>query len=65
MEGNHIPTDLLLNWDKIKKGSKLVPVSSWAMAEEGSKQVLVVGKDYLEITVLLAPTHLVFFSLPI
>ena len=35
----------------------LVPVSSWTMAESGSKQIPVVGmKDQREITVLLAAT---------
>lgn len=52
---NSIPEDLLINWDQT--GSKLVPVSSWTMAEEGSKQVPVVGKeDKREITALLAIT---------
>ena len=50
-----IPRDLLINWDQT--GSKLVPVSQWTMAQEGSKQVPVVGKeDKREITVLLAVT---------
>ena len=38
---NDIPPDLIINWDQT--GSKLVPVNSWTMAEEGSKQVPVVG----------------------
>lgn len=52
---NDIPMDLLFNWDQT--GTKLVPVSNWTMAEEGSKQVPVVGKDdKREITVLLTVT---------
>lgn len=52
---NDIPPDLVLNWDQT--GSKLVPVSSWTMAEEGSRQVSVVGKeDKREIMVFLAVT---------
>ena len=51
----YVPPDLIINWDQT--GSKLVPVSSWTMAKEGSKQVLVVGKeDKREIMVLLAIT---------
>lgn len=55
MKTNDIPLDLLINWDQT--GSKLVPVSCWTMAEEGCKQVPVVGKDdKREITVVLAIT---------
>ena len=52
---NDIPPDLVLNWDQTR--SKLVPVSSWTMADEGSRQVSLVGKEgKREITVLLAVT---------
>ena len=55
MKNNNIPADLLINWDQT--GFKLVPVSSWTMAEEGCKQIPVVGKeDKREIMVLLAVT---------
>ena len=55
VKNNDIPADLLINWDQT--GSKLVPVSSWTMAEEGCKQIPVVGKeDKREITVFLAVT---------
>ena len=40
---NDIPGEMIIKWDHI--GSKLVPVNSWTMAEEGSKQVPVVGKE--------------------
>ena len=50
---NAIPPKLIINWDQT--GSKLVPVSEWTLAEQGSRQVPVVGKeDKWEITVLLA-----------
>jgi hypothetical protein len=53
IETHSIPSDLLINWDQT--GTKLVPVSSWTMAEQGSTQVLVVGnEDKREITVVLA-----------
>ena len=46
---------LRFNWDPT--GVKLVLVSSWTMAESGSKQIPVVGmEDQREITVLLAAT---------
>ena len=40
---NNIPAHLRMNWDQT--GSNLVAVSSWTMAEEGGKQVPVVGKE--------------------
>ena len=55
VEAHDIPWDMVFNWDQT--GLKLVPVSSWTMAKEGSKQVPVVGKeDKREITALLAVT---------
>lgn len=46
---------LYFNWDQA--GVNLVPVSSWTMAESGSKQVPVIGVEGIrEITVLLAAT---------
>ena len=53
VEQHAIPPKLVVNWDQT--GSKLVPVSQWTMAEQGSVQVPVIGKDdKREITVLLA-----------
>ena len=49
VESNKIPWQMVINWNQIDL--KLVLVSSWIMAEEGSKQVPVVGKDHnFEIT---------------
>jgi hypothetical protein len=46
-----IPPSLVLNWDQT--GSKMVPVSQWTMAEEGSRQVEVVGiEDKREISLI-------------
>ena len=51
----NIPLELLFNWDQT--GVKLIPVSSWTMAESGLKQIPVVGlEDKREITVVLAAT---------
>ena len=53
MEANFIPPQLIINWDQT--GSKLVSVSEWTMAEEGTNQVPVVCKDdKRKITVLLS-----------
>ena len=50
-----IPYQLVFNWDQT--GIKLIPVSDWAMAEEGSKQVEVHGwDDKREITTFLTAT---------
>ena len=50
-----IPDQLVFNWDQT--GIKLIPVSDWAMAEEGSKQVEVRGWDDMrEITAFLTAT---------
>ena len=47
-----IPPELILNWDQT--GAKFVPTSEWTLAEEGSRQVDIVGKeDKREMTVLL------------
>ena len=46
---------MIINLDQTV--SKLVPMNSWTMVEEGSKQVPVVGKeDKREVIVLLAVT---------
>ena len=51
----HIPLELLFNWDET--GVKLIPVSSWTMAESGLKQISVVGlEDKREVTAVLAAT---------
>lgn len=55
VKSNAVPLQLIINWDQT--GVKLVPVSSWTMAESGSKQIPVVAKDdKREITVVLAAT---------
>ena len=55
VKSHSIPLELLFNWDQT--GVKLVPVSSWTMAESGSKQIPVIGlEDKREITVVLAAT---------
>ena len=52
---NAIHLQVLFDWDQI--GVKLVPDSSWTMAEGGSKQIPVVGMDdKREITLLIAAT---------
>ena len=40
---NKIPPELILKWDQT--GAKFVPTSEWTLAEEGSQQVYVVGKE--------------------
>ena len=46
-----IPLDLVINWDQT--GMHYVPVSSWAMAQEGSKWVKICGiDDKRQITVV-------------
>ena len=55
VQSHAIPMQLLFNCDQT--GVKLVPMSSWTMAQGGSKQVLVVGvEDKREITLVLAVT---------
>ena len=52
---NSIPFELIINWDQT--GSKFVLASQWTLADEGTKQVDVVGvEDKREMTVLLAVT---------
>ena len=53
IEQHAILPSIVINWDQT--GSKLVPVSQWTLAEQGSTQVPVVSKDdKREITVVLA-----------
>ena len=40
---DEIPSELVINWDQT--GINYIPVSSWTMAEEGSKRVEMIGKD--------------------
>ena len=40
---DEVPSELIINWDQT--GLNYVPVSSWTMAEEGSKRVKIDGKD--------------------
>ncbi len=50
-----IPPELVLNFDQT--GVKIVPVSNWTLAAQGSKQVAIVGlEDKREITALLGST---------
>ena len=50
----NISPELIINWDQT--GAE-VPTSEWALAEEGSKQVTVIGKeDKREMTVPLSCT---------
>ena len=67
VKDHNIPSELIINWDQT--GAKYVPTSEWTLAEEGSKQVNVIGKeDKREMTVLLSctmsgfplPPHLIY-----
>ena len=50
-----VPFELVINWDQT--GSKFVPASQWTLADEGTKQVDVIGvEDKREMTVFLAIT---------
>ena len=40
---DEVPPELIINWDQT--GLNYVPVSSWTMAEEGSKRIEIDGKD--------------------
>jgi hypothetical protein len=62
-----IPPELIINWDQT--GAKYVSTSAWTLAEEGSRQIDVIGKeDKREMTVLLScamsdfllPPHLIY-----
>ena len=64
---HNIPPELIINWDQT--GAKYVSTSEWTLAEKGSKQVTVIGKeDKREMTVLLLctmsgfllPPHLIY-----
>ena len=53
MEMDEVPAELVINWDQT--GINYVPVSSWTMAEEGSKRVDVAGKnDKHQLTAVFA-----------
>ena len=55
MKDDKIPLELVINLDQT--GSKLVPASQWTLADEGFRQVDVIGvEDKREMTVLLAIT---------
>ena len=50
---NCVPFELVINWDQT--GSRFAPASHWTPANEGAKQVDVIGvEDKREMTVLLA-----------
>ena len=55
-----VPPCLVINWDHT--GLKYVPVSSWTMAKEGSKKVLIAGiEDKRQITAVFAlPPQLIY-----
>ena len=38
-----VPFELVINWDQT--GSKFVPASQWILADEGTKQVDVIGVE--------------------
>ena len=63
VEIEEIPSSLIINWDQT--AIKYVPVSTWTMADEGSKQVEIVGADdKRQITSVFAITPLGDFLLP-
>ena len=55
VDEHDIPKDLIINFDQT--GLKIVPVSNWTLATEGSKQVPIVDlEDTRDITTVLAST---------
>ena len=62
IEIEEIPSSLIINWDQT--AIKYVPVSTWTMADEGSKQVEIVGADKRQITAVFAITPLGDFLAP-
>ena len=55
VQENEVPPELVINWDQT--GAKFVPTSQWTLAEQGVKQVDVIGlEDNPEMTTLLACT---------
>jgi hypothetical protein len=67
VQEHNIPPELIINWDQT--GAKYVLTSAWTLAEEGSRQVDVIGKeDKREMTLLLSctmtgfllPPHLIY-----
>ena len=62
VQEHKIPPELIINWDQT--GAKYVPTSKWTLAEEGLRQVDVIGKeDKREMTVLFSCTMSDFCSL--
>ena len=50
---DHIPPEMIVNFDQT--GIKIVPVSNWTLAEQGSKQVAIIGlEDKRQITAVVA-----------
>jgi len=43
LEMDEVPMELVINWDQT--GINYIPVSSWTMAQEGTKRVEIAGKD--------------------
>ena len=63
IEIGEIPSSLIINWDQT--AIKYVPVSTWTMADEGSKRVKIVGADdKRQITAVFAITSLGDFLAP-
>ena len=63
IEIEEIPSSLIINWDQT--AIKYVPVSTWTMADEGSKRVEIVGADdKRQITAAFAITPLGDFLAP-
>ena len=55
IDTKHIPPELVINFDQT--GVKIVPVSNWTLAAQGTKQIDVIGiDDKREITMLLGMT---------
>ena len=55
IEMEEVPREVVINWDPT--GIQYVPVSSWAMAKEGSKWVEIAGiNDKRQITAVFANT---------
>ena len=55
IEIEEIPSSLIINWDQT--AIKYIPVSTWTMADEGSKRVEIVGADdKRQITAVFAIT---------
>jgi len=62
VEIEEIPPQLIFNWDQT--GIKLVPSTSWTMAERGSKRVELIGlSDKRQITAVFCGIQLSFVEI--